>query len=159
MDLLRVFLDTNILLDCALKRVQWHQPADFIIKASARAQFMKAYIASTSLKDVYYICTRSGNETYARAVVELLMQSCEIVDVTRATCEQALACEEPDFEDGIIAAAAHQCHADVILSRDADAFNHCGIMKTDSELFAEFFLSESPYRDQSGECWAAIHCE
>lgn len=152
----RIFLDTNVLIDAATQRMPWAVSANGILAASRDATHVKAYVASLSLKDVYYIATRAKSEPIARKAVNLLLESCEVVSVTRGMCEEALAGPEPDFEDGLIAAAADRCCADILITRDAAASKGLSIPKVAPDEFADFFLSESAYPDATEERWGVV---
>ena len=154
--LLRVFLDTNVLLDFVLGREPWRNDAACLLQESHRARKMKAYVASLSLKDVYFTASKMKSEPLARQAVRMLMECCEIVEVGARTCLIALDGPEPDFEDGLIAAAATECGADVIVSRDVTAFARLSVPKTSPSLFAAFFFSPSEYTQAIEEHHAVV---
>lgn len=153
--MLRVLLDTNILLDVALKREPWYDASKRLIEAGQDGSRMRAGVASLSLKDAYFVITKRASEAEARQYLHFIAQSCEILSVDAKTCAMALSSTEPDFEDGLIAAAAIQAGVDIIISRDETAFNNLPIPKIDPIIFADFFLRESPYPNQTDEFWAA----
>lgn len=152
--MLRIVLDTNILLDVAQRREPWFDASKRLIEAGKDHRQMSAAVASLSLKDVYFIISKRANEGEARAFLSFIMQSCEVLNVGAKTCAMALSGPEPDFEDGLIAAAAVEAGADAIISRDEAAFNNLPIPKINPKLFADFFLMPSPYPEQTAEHWA-----
>ena len=84
------------------------------------------------------------------------MECCRVLPVGESTCAAALAdgFPEPDFEDGLIAAAAVEGRMDVIISRDEDAFGNLPVMKIHPQLFTDFFMGENPFPNQASEHWA-----
>lgn len=153
--MLNVFLDTNILLDLSLAREPWYEAARSIVEEGSRRERMRCLISPLSLKDLYFVTSRQKTEEVARGFVRLLMEACDLVEVRASSCRYALDGPEPDFEDGLIAAAAVESGADVIISRDAAAFADSPAIKTDPVRFARFFLAESPYSGQTDEQWSA----
>ena len=155
--MLKVLLDTNILLDVILKRDPWMEYGKSILEAGRDGRRMEAYVASLSLKDVYFVSTKILGEPQARAFLQFIMESCQVLAVGARTCAAALAGPEPDFEDGLVAAATLEGGMDAIISRDTAAFGNLPIPKIDPQLFARFFLSESPHPAQTGEHWGVVN--
>ena len=62
---------------------------------------------------------------------------CTVFYPNRETLETALASNEPDFEDGMIRAAAEQASANFILSRDAKAFANSTVPRIEPIYFVE----------------------
>ena len=141
--MLNVLLDTNIVLDFALARGEWGPSAKRIVDA-ATDQRLKAIIPATSLKDVYYISCKQIGKRQSEILIDYLMDVCTIGDVTAETCRQARIEEEPDFEDGIVAAVAREQMADIIISRDTSAFEHATAPRINSQVFVSFFLDAHP---------------
>ena len=154
--MLKVLLDTNILLDVALRREPWYDASKRLIEAGQDGLRMRAGVASLSLKDVYFVITKRASEADARKYLHFIAQSCEILSGDAKACAMARAGPESDFEDGLIAAAAIQGGADIIISRDEAAFNNLPIPKIDPRVFADFFLVDSPYPSQTDEHWAVM---
>jgi len=117
----RVLLDTNSLLDFLSTARPEH---DLAVRLVRRLQdcHVAAFAVATSLKDVYYILGRSDGEPAARRAVESILATMIVLPVDESCCRAALASSEPDFEDGLIRAAAEAARVDFIISRDARAF-------------------------------------
>lgn len=117
----RLFLDTNVLLDMMIPSRPYSDEALAIAKMADSSE-VRAYICAGSLKDVYYITRKYADDSAVRAIIKSFMMMFEIVSVDRSVCEEALVSDEPDFEDGIVRAAAEMVRADIILTRDKSAF-------------------------------------
>lgn len=119
----RILLDTNALLDFLSLDRSAHEETAAALRACMERPSARVYVCAGSLKDAYYIYERHyGNEADARRKIQLVRSAFEPVDLTSALVDQALASDEPDFEDGLIRAAAESVRADGILSRDEGAF-------------------------------------
>jgi predicted nucleic acid-binding protein len=114
-------LDTNVLLDFFETPRPEHATSLALVDA-LKANGATMCLAATSLKDVYYVLTRRSSEPAARRAVESLLATMEILPVDETCCHRAVTSTEPDFEDGIIRAAAELAQVDYLVSRDARAF-------------------------------------
>lgn len=113
--------DTNVLLYMMIP-TRPHSDEALAIARMADSSEVRAFICASSLKDVYYITRKYADDTAVRAILKSFMMMFEVVPVDRGICEEALISDEPDYEDGIVRAAAEMARADVILARDKAAF-------------------------------------
>ena len=131
-------IDTNILLDaCMSERPDWA----FAVMLLDEVAFgrLEAYIASSSLKDAYFILTKYAGEPVAREFVVSALDAFTVVGVDEAICRMAANSNEPDFEDGIIRACAEQAGVDFIISRDEEAFLRSPIKRLSAREYADLF--------------------
>lgn len=135
----RVFVDTNILLDLVTADRENHEVCKGLVKRCIR-QDVSLHALASSYKDVYYVFMRHhGSEADARDAVRKLRRAFETVELTDGIVATAIDSDEPDFEDGIIRAAAESAGAYAIVSRDATAFANSPVPKMHP---AEFKLPE-----------------
>jgi len=116
-----VVLDTNVLLDYFSSARPEHETADDLMHELVAAN-TTLYVVATSLKDLYYILRRMGGESAARQATTAVIRSMTLLPVDANCCQSALTSSEPDFEDGIIRAAAEAAHVTYLISRDKDGF-------------------------------------
>ncbi len=121
----RWFVDTNVLLDIASDaRKGFHDDAILFYGAAGKND-VKLYASVAVLKDVYYVlCRNYCDKSKAREAIRFFMETFTIVDLTETMAATALDSDEPDFEDGLIRAAAELCECRYIVSRDAEAFKN-----------------------------------
>jgi predicted nucleic acid-binding protein len=117
----RAVLDTNVILDFLDTARPEHSTAVALITTLVGSG-TDLGVAATSLKDIYYILTRTVGEPAARQAITTLSQAMSVLAVDATTCADALSSDEPDFEDGLIRAAAEVWQANWIISRDHAAF-------------------------------------
>lgn len=125
---MKILFDTNVWLDIILGR-------EGFVEASLTALYDcidegdDLCVAATSLKDVFFLVERLENVEVAYESVERMLQLARPIAVDDAVCRRALSLERPDYEDGIIAAAAEIEQIDCIVTRDEGAFRdldiHC----------------------------------
>lgn len=119
--MMRVLLDTNVILDALLQRVPWHIEADAILRAAAGGQLACA-ATSLSLANVFYVVRRVEGAGKARVAVRICLQAFDILAVDAQTVSSADALPGADFEDNLQIAAAVQAKTDAIVTRDPAGF-------------------------------------
>jgi len=116
-----VVLDKDVLLDfLSVIRPDHDVVAELV--HDLQASGVNVCVASTSLKDIYYDLGRSDGKAVALASVTSLLATTVLLPVNEDCCSRAMTCGEPDFEDGIIRAAAEIAHADYLISGNTHAF-------------------------------------
>lgn len=134
---MRVLIDTNVWLDIVLSREEFYDPA-FAVLCECIDGNEEMCVAATTLKDVFYIAERLQGAEAAYGAVERMLELARVVAVDDLVCRRALELERPDYEDGIIAAAAEADAVDLIVTRDEDAFAESAIRRvTPVQLMVE----------------------
>ena len=131
---MRVFFDTNVLLDIALGREPFVQESLRAFEQQ-RATGETPLIAPHSLATFYYMVAKSYDSDRARIAAEDLLTTAE---VARFDHDSALRCNElemADFEDAMIVSAAMECEADCILTRNELDFRNSPIPVLCPEAF------------------------
>ena len=118
---MKVYFDTNILLDVLLQREPFLADSRRVW-ALAEQRRIEGLISVLTLPNVYYIARRVADRRLALAMVRQVRTTFHIVACTEQTIDRALASELPDFEDAIQYFCAGSAQADCILSRDAGHF-------------------------------------
>ena len=118
---MRVFLDTNILLDVLLNRQPFVADcAGVILRCEALGAPM--FIAWHGLATAYYLLKRGRTEKEALAEVDKILAWARIAEATDAHARQARTLGFSDFEDALQAVAATACKADWIVTRNTEDF-------------------------------------
>lgn len=130
----RLLLDTSIILDLVASGRPQRNEARAVIKRCNGGGDM-GLVASTSLKDAYYVLTKIYGEERAREAIEHLMGLLVIVPVAGEECDMSLRSNEPDFGDGIIRACAELNDVEFILTRNAAAFKKSYVRSMDCASF------------------------
>ena len=134
----RLLLDTNILLDAALPNRPDRQAA-YLLLEKALYRNIKGYVCATSLKDFYYVLAKASTEPDARKYLSVILDFFEIIPVDAPLCKIALTSNEPDFEDGLVRAAAESIPVDFLISRDEAAFKHSPIKRLSAQEYIDLF--------------------
>ena len=136
-----LFLDTNALLDLCDKDRPGHDAMRRLATRALSHEGVELHASISSFKDLYYILSRLyKDEGRARLAVERMMGSLVApVDLLASYGPAALACGEPDFEDGLIRISAEREGADVLVTRDAKAFAGSSVAHMSAQQFEENF--------------------
>ena len=95
---------------------------------------------TSSLKDVYYVlCKHYMKEIDARNALWDIYSVFDLVDLDAMLVLDSLESDEPDYEDGIIRAAANALQVDAIISYDEKAFRKSKIPKMTAKEVLEAF--------------------
>lgn len=128
----RLLVDTNVLLDGVVASRPQHSEARGLMSA-ARASGYELWVLASSLKDAYYLlCRHYRDETSARAVISAIRGGTCLAPLTADVVDDALSSDEPDFEDGLVRAAAESLGCVAIVSRDSAAFTRSSSLRVDS---------------------------
>jgi len=116
-----VLIDTNVLLDIALKRAPFYQ-ASALALTKARRQG-DTLLCATSVTTLHYFLRQKLGEAGARAFLDQTFRVMSVAKVEQSTVQAALSSAMADFEDGVIAHAALACNSNLILTRNPKDFN------------------------------------
>ena len=142
--MMRVLLDTNVLLDALLQRAPWHVEADAILQAATRGEVIGA-VTPISLANMFYVGRRIVGTERARREVRTSLAVFEILATNRETLLQADVLPGPDFEDNIQIAAAVAAGVDAIVTRDPADFSASPVtVLTPAQLLALLAAETSP---------------
>ena len=118
---MKLFLDTNILLDVLLARPEFCDNSAVVWDLCERNQ-AQGFMSSISVSNTHYIlCKRVGKDK-ALAGVKLTLSLFEVVPADKALLIHATTFPRPDFEDVIQMRSAKLVAADFLLTRDPQHF-------------------------------------
>ena len=134
----RVMVDTNVLIDLVSSSRPAHGRTIAAVVALLGSGDFEGCVLSSALKDVYYVyCRHYGDEPSARRAIRELRRMFALVNLTPSIVDAALDSDEPDFEDGLVRAAAELTDCDFLLTRDAPGFLSAGFEKVDADGLLE----------------------
>lgn len=117
----KIFIDTNILLDVALKRSSFMQNSARIWVDCENGK-VKGYISAISLNNMHFIMTKLVGKPQALEAVRICMSIFTVVPLDKKILRLAVELPHKDFEDAIQLFSATQIKADCIVTRDANHF-------------------------------------
>src|ERR1700722_11169528 len=105
--MIRLLLDTNILLDVILGRKP-HAEAAEALWAMIEEHNAEGRLAAHAVTTFYYLLNRQRDPARSKQAVHSLMQVFKVAPVDGPVIHEALQMSGPDFEDCVTAAAAQR---------------------------------------------------
>ncbi len=118
---MRVFLDTNILLDIVEQRLPFYTASQAVLDECDQRGF-EVFVAWHGLATVFYITARKRGEVYALEMIRDLLNWATVATVGQDDAREALGYGITDYEDALIAAAAAASGVDWLVTRDEAGF-------------------------------------
>ena len=135
---MRVLLDTNVVLDVLLDRKAFVAESLAIVDLVERGA-VTGLLCATTITTLAYLAGKTVGKQQATVQIRQLLSLFEIAPVTRAVLDGALASKAAEFEDAVLAEAAHQAGAQAIITRNLRDF------------------ANSPVRAHTPAQWLAMH--
>lgn len=118
---MRVFLDTNILLDIVEQRMPHFTASQAVLDQCDQRGF-DLFVAWHGLATVFYITAKKRGKPYAFQMIRDLLNWATVATVGQHEAQEALGYGIADYEDALIAAAASAVSADWLITRDEAGF-------------------------------------
>lgn len=114
---MRVLVDTNIFLDVLMERGPWVDNSLDVINW-CEAHPGDAWIAWHTLSNLWYVGARIVGKRKAGEHIDAILQSFEVAPAHSNAARRARQFNMRDFEDALQAAAALECGAERIITRN-----------------------------------------
>ena len=118
---MKVFIDTNILLDVLAERKPFYNMACRICELIEKGK-LRGYLSASSITDIFYIIKKCLGRQLAYETVEKLMMVFGIVSIPETDIRKALKVGLRDFEDGLQLVCAKKIKAGYLITRNKEDF-------------------------------------
>jgi len=118
---LRVFFDTNVVLDVLLNR-QPHALAASRLMVHVEHKRLEGLLGATTVTTVHYLATKAVGGVRARKHVGTLLSLFDVAPVNRTILSDAVSLNFHDYEDAVLHEAARHAGATGIVTRDPSGF-------------------------------------
>ncbi len=139
---MRVFLDTNILLDIIEQRMPHYTASLAVLERGDDLNF-ELFVAWHGLATVFYITARKQGEAEATNMIRNLLTCATVSTVGHDEAQQALGYGITDYEDALQAAAANACAASWVVTRDAAGFTGSPVPVISPDNFVRRFAASA----------------
>ena len=123
---MKIFLDTNVLLDIFMRREPYYDASAQVVYACERGQFTGGFTTLSACNIVYALRKQLGGEQSIEAI-RRLVGIIEPIGTSVASLLQGLKDPQTDFEDTVQSQCALEWNADLIITRDKSGFANCSI--------------------------------
>jgi len=138
-----LLLDINVLLDVVLEREPWSEAASRLLSA-IEAGKAEGFVAAHTLPTIFYVVAQIRDRATARVAVGDVLRIVDVVTVTKADFQQALAMAISDFEDAAQATAAIKIGADYLVTRNEKDFQSASVPTADPATVLALLQAASP---------------
>jgi predicted nucleic acid-binding protein len=133
---MRVLFDTNVILDVVLERVPFYQSSALAL-SKASSPRLSGLVSVHAIPTIAYIVRRTRTAKDVRRILESLLSGLGVAAVTEAGIRRALISRLADFEDAVTLAAAEECQANYIVTRNTRDFARSSVRAILPEIFLE----------------------
>ncbi len=138
---MRVFLDTNVLLDVFLKRAG--EPASARVIAACGEPWNQRFVAVHTLSNAFYLIEKQRTREEAWEFIRDVLAWASVAEITTADAARTQQMGMNDFEDALQIAAAEGCGADVLVTRNLTDFAGKTAVRV---VIPEEFTDQAPVR-------------
>lgn len=132
---MKIYLDTNILLDIALNREPFARDSILIWKIIEQ-KFVAGYISATTITDIHYICKKNIGNEKSKSFIRDILDIFEIIDADKECFYNALNSEITDFEDALQYEISIKNECDYIVTRNLKDFINIENVVTPDQMIA-----------------------
>jgi len=135
---MKVFLDTNVVVDFLAEREGFYLPAAVIVTLADRAEIQIVVSAMTFI-NAFYLMRKDYAKEVLYAKVGEFARMCTISPVDSAMIKKALQLQGVDFEDTVQHLSANTSPVDVIVTRDKHFRHYGGNIMTPVQFLDRYF--------------------
>jgi predicted nucleic acid-binding protein len=134
---MKLFLDTNVMIDLIIKRIPFFDIAQ--IAFLAEKQKVKLASSSLSFVNTFYVASKTNDTKLVLETLKKVRFICEVSIIDEINIDKSLVSDFDDFEDAIqhYSALSHNC--DYIITRDKKGFKNAEIPTLTPSEFLIFY--------------------
>jgi len=137
---MRIFVDTNILLDVLRSRRPFAEHSSSIWSL-AESNRVEAFVSAVSFNNAYYVLCRIADKKTAYEAMGIVRDIFRVVPLDERILNKAIGNKLKDFEDAIQFSSAIHVHADYLLTRNVGDFPRRDVPVLSPESFLALGLS------------------
>ena len=118
---MKVFLDTNVVIDFYDKRDEFYYPAAIIFDLAYKGE-IHLYVSATTFVNAFFLLRKSYSRKDLYKSMTGLASLCDITSMDSDIIKRCLALDRKDFEDSVQYESALLHQVDVIVTRNIKDF-------------------------------------
>lgn len=138
---MKIFVDTNILLDVLTKREPFYERAA-ILWSLVEKGILTGYVSAISVNNVFYIAKKLNDLGYAQGLVDKILKDFQIVTLDYEILKLSRTIPNRDYEDLIQYFSAIKSGSNYLITRNKKDFPETGIELLDPQKFLTLFIRE-----------------
>lgn len=136
---MKVFLDTNIIIDYFDSQREHYLPATILFDLAMKGK-LKLIVCAQSFITAFYVLGKYYPEEELYTSMRFLYKLCEVSPVDASIIEQALAHKGVDFEDTVQFLSSATADADIIITRDERGVKDFAVQHISAEQFLDKYF-------------------
>ena len=142
--MIRVFVDTDMLMDFLTRRIPFDLDSMKIMEYGNRKE-IQLNISALCLSNINYLIGRQANKKIARQQVKGLLNLVEVLGVDKKIIQKAAYSDFQDFEDAIQNYCAEENEIKTLITRNIKDYSKSSLsIQTPKEFLAEFEKNRKP---------------
>ena len=136
---MKVFLDTNVIIDFYDQRAGFYQPAEQIMVLANNGE-IDIVVSAVTFVNAFYVLRKSFDIQDLYNLFEKLSAMCLISPIDAKIIKDSLNLRRRDFEDSVQYYSAQTANIDVIITRNTQDYDDLGVkIQTPIEFLDDFF--------------------
>lgn len=119
---MRVVLDTNIILDIALRRDPHFLDSSGVFK-KIDSSVVYGFVTATTITDIYYISKKEKGHQVSIDFITNLIEIIDVIGIDRQVIIESLLSKIIDFEDAVQSVSSYLNNIDYIITRNQKDFS------------------------------------
>lgn len=136
---MKVFLDTNVILDFYDSERGHYQPAAIVFDLALQGK-IELSVCGLSFVTAFFLLHSKYDKTMLYEKMRVLYKLCHVTPVDATIIETALSQERRDFEDAVQFFSSKTIDADIILTRDRKGFKDFDMPHLSPSDFLDSYL-------------------
>lgn len=136
---MKVFLDTNVILDFYDSERGHYQPAAIVFDLALQDK-IELSVCGLSFVTAFFLLHSKYDKTMLYEKMRVLYKLCHVTPVDATIIETALSQERRDFEDAVQFFSSKTIDADIILTRDRKGFKDFDMPHLSPSDFLDSYL-------------------
>lgn len=139
--MIKLFIDTNILLDAYIENREHHEDAELILFLASTFE-LDVCVSASQFTDFVYVATEGEKKSLVSSVQEWLKKNVgylNIIFVEKSDIEQMPTCDWDDLENYLVYCSALKSGCNVLITRDKDGFNKSVIPHMSAGEFFDWY--------------------
>jgi len=136
---MKIFVDTNILLDVLTKREPFYENSA-VIWSLVEQGIVTGYISAISVNNVFYISQRLNDREYAQDLVDKILKDFQIIALDYEILKLSRTIPDRDYEDLIQYFSAIRSGSRYLITRNTKDFPETGIEVIIPDEFLKIFM-------------------
>ena len=124
---MRVFLDTNVMIDLIISRHPFHKGIAEIVKIAEKKE-LKLYTSSLSFVNTFYVASKNNTKELVIESLKKFRIICDVTIIDELNVDKSLLSDFEDFEDAVQYFTALKKNCNYIITGDSKDFKNSKIL-------------------------------